>query len=299
MATRRQLPGFGFGAESTENFDFSQPLDMPQAAPAVPSWNPQVQPPAQPNGVITSMEGGAPSIHDPGVADGMQDEFAAYRKLDSNANASDADLYSNDDFQNWLATGQGPAKGQAQSQGQTASQSDIMSELRGFFQGGQPNQEIINRRTEGARENLERFSKSRNATNRAALANRGLIGDGPELTAQNRVEEDLADRYSGAVSQIYADELGRGDDRMMEALRLAAGIEQGGLDRQLSETLGLGNLALGNYRAQSDYDLGLGNLGLGQDQLAADIQSGGIDQLLTILQLLTQGAGQSAEGYTK
>lgn len=290
MATRRQLPGFGF-SDTTENFDFSKPLDVPQAAPAVPSWNPQIQPPLQP--VPTQP---VSPLSQPGVADGLQDEFAAYRKLDSNANASDADLYNNDDFQSWLSTGQAPQKSQEQPSGQSQS-SDIMSQLQGFFQGGQPNQEIINRRTEGARENLERFGKSRNATNRAALANRGLIGDGPEQTAQNRVEEDIADRYSGAVSQIYADELGRGDDRMLESLRLAAGLESGNKDRQLSETLGLGNLALGNYRAQTDYDLGLGNLGLGQDQLAADIQSGGIDQLLTILQLLTQGAGQSAEGY--
>lgn len=293
---QRPLPGM----ESTENFDFSQPLYQPQASPAQPVFNPQIQAPTQEPILPPTPTAPVHPLSQPGVADDMQDEFAAYRKLDSNANASDLDLYNNDDFQSWMATGkapQGQTSPQASQQQQAAPQTDMLSQLRGFFQGGLPNQEIINRRTEGARENLDRFAKSRNATNRAALADRGLIGDGPEMTAQNRVEEDIADRYSQATSQIYADELGRGDDRMMEALRLATGIEQGGLDRQLSETLGLGNLALGNYRAQTDYDLGLGQLGLGQDQLAADISSGGIDQLIAILDLLSRGAGQSAEGY--
>lgn len=296
------MPGEQSGSTEGMDLNLGGPVDPMAQGPV--DWGqiqtagagPAVPPNSPPQPVPTAPTPPPSSIHplsQPGVAADLQDEFAAYRKLDSKANATDVDLYNNDDFQRWLSTGEAPNR---QNSNQ-APQSDVMSELRGLFRDGQPNQEIINRRTEGARENLDRFSKSRNATNRAALASRGLIGDGPEQSAQNRVEEDIADRYSGAVSQIYADELGRGDDRMMEALRLAAGIEQGGLDRQLSEKLGLGNLALGNYRAQTDYDLGLGNLGLGRDRLAADIQSGGVDQLLALLQLLTQGARQSAEGY--
>jgi hypothetical protein len=272
---------------TTETATYGQPSEYQppaeQPAPAMPQQPPVQQAPQQPAG---------PDY------DALQPKFAEFRALDSRANNSDADLYKHEDFQNWLNGGQMPNVPQAGPQaGPQAPQTDIMSQLQGFFQGGQPNQDIINRRTEGARENLNRFAKSRTATNQAALANRGLIGDGPEQTAQNRVEEDLADRYSQATSQIYADESGRADDRMLEALRMAAGIETSGLDRDLSRTLGLGNLAVQNDRNQNDYSLGMGGLGLDRDRLGWDIQSGGTDQLLTLLQLMMSGANTSADGY--
>lgn len=207
--------------------------------------------------------------------------------------------------------------GQQGGPGSNLGTSDLMSTLKGLFPGGLFNQDTVSRRTENAREDLARQSKSRNATNRAALASRGLIGDGPEQTAQNRAESDIADQYSNAVSGIYADESDNADQRMMQALQLAAGLsseeaklivdqfraqtERSGMEGSLAlgnrnagidEMLGLGNLALGNTRASNDYNLGKGQLDLGWNN--ADIE-----EWLATQGLKLQGANISSRGNVK
>lgn len=185
---------------------------------------------------------------------------------------------------------------------------DLVAALKGLFPGGGFNQDIVNRRVGSARDQLNSFSKSRNASNRAQLASRGLIGSGPELTAQNRAESDIADRFANAVNDIYAQESGNADQRMMQALGLFGGLGNDNarlsLDRELGlgrldldRMLGSGRLALDNMNSVNGYNLDLGRFGLDRDRLQYEIENGNVDQLIQLIQQLLMGAGASAGGY--
>jgi hypothetical protein len=191
--------------------------------------------------------------------------------------------------------------------------SKLKGSLEGLFPGGAFNQDIVNRRTESAREDLERFRKSRLASSRAELADRGLIGDGPEATGLMGIEDDIADRYIGASRDIYADESENADQRMMQALSLATGMstadaqnaidlfraqtERTGVGNQF--TLGQGRLALDNSLGQQGYNLDLARFGLDRDRTLWDMENGSIDQFIAMLQMLMNGAQTSAGGYFK
>lgn len=179
----------------------------------------------------------------------------------------------------------------------------VMDSLSKLFSTGGYNQDLVNRRVESANESLQRQRKSRDATNRAALASRGILGEGrghesgAELTALSKLDQSIADQYSGAVRDIYADESGNADARMMQALQTAAGLSaqeaQMVIDRFRAETertsvgnqfeLGKGNLALGNMRGVNDYNLGLGQLGLERDRTLAQLDDADWDRLIEIL----------------
>lgn len=185
---------------------------------------------------------------------------------------------------------------------------DLVAALKGLFPGGGFNQDIVNRRTDSARDQLNRYRQSQTASNRASLANRGLIGSGPEITAQNRLETDIADRFSNALNDIYANESSNADARMMQALGLFGGLgtDQArlGLDRELGlgrldldRMLGTGGLALQNLGLANDYNINLGRLGLDRDRLQYEIENGNIDQLIQLITQLLAGANSSAGGY--
>lgn len=194
---------------------------------------------------------------------------------------------------------------QGQSQGQQIFQptstappkepslDELMAQLKDIYGNqGKFNTDAFNRRTEVASEGLNRQRKSRDATDRSILASRGLIGSGPEQTAQNRMEQDLSDQYSGALSNIYADESNNADQRMMQALQLASGIgtnqASNALDawksqnantltaneQALQRELGLGQLDLGGKQLDVQKMLGLGNLDLGKQRLGLDTTLG-------------------------
>lgn len=202
-----------------------------------------------------------------------------------------------------------------QGGGNSGGFGSIMDELKKLFPNGAFNQDIVNRRVDNVRDQLNRFSNSRNASNRAQLASRGLIGSGPEITAINRNEENIGNQYANALSGIYADESANADARMMQALQLATGMTSDQarveLERELGlknldlgwgrlgldKTLGLGNLALGNMNGTNDYNLGLARLGLDRDRLQHEIENGNIDQIIQIITQLLAGANTSAGGY--
>jgi hypothetical protein len=180
---------------------------------------------------------------------------------------------------------------------------DLAAALKGLWGGGM-NQDIINRRVSNASDTLNRFRKSQNATNQAALANRGLIGSGPEHTAMDSMEGDIADRFSNAVNGIWADEAENADDRMMQALGLSVGREsdQGQLDiarsrLSLDEMLGMGGLALGNMNAVNDYNLGVGRLGLDRDLGLANLENMDLDRLIDAIRDWQRSADGSANGF--
>jgi hypothetical protein len=194
--------------------------------------------------------------------------------------------------------GSGGGGGGGQVQSTAASNPEVWERLKSLFNsGGEFNQGIVNRRSENAATALRKDAKSRTANNEAYLASRGLIGDGPQATAQNNVTQDIADQYANAVSGIYADESANADERMMTALQLATGMSTSDADRAVNFALGQGNLALGNFRAQNEYNLGLGNFGLQRDQLQHAINSGNVDQMIELLKLYMSGAQTSSGGH--
>ena len=267
-------------------------------------------------------------------ADPVQDQLAAFR--DGRAakgiatNQTDADVFSSPDWKlfqsgqaGWDVGGEGTLEGwgggaQSSAQDGQASQGgfqnpyadELMGALRGLFPGGGFNQNTVNLRTESARENLNRFGKSRGKSNAVALAERGLIGDGPEITAMNRLEEELAGLYGGAVRDIYADESDNADQRMLGALGIGGNIaqSQGGnlvdwdanqKGNQLAQgrlsldrTLGTGQLALQNRGQTLDDDFR-------NRDLDAAIESGDWEKMIRLLELYGGGADTAAGGFIK
>jgi hypothetical protein len=314
--------------ESTEDIDFGNGTWGPingDPAPG-PGQGPVATPPQDfpvPPGPIGPAPGATPPPFD--LDSWYQSQFG--RGPDDNERASDTevigrygeDAYKSDFAKRTASNAQAPQGVQLRVPGQQApqsgGQSDLMGVLKGLFPGGLFNQGIVDRRTELAREDLGRQQKSRTASNRAALANRGLLGDGPEITAANRLETDIADQYSNAVSGIYASESENADQRMMQALGLASnlsmedarnavdwfraqtdrGLGYGRLD--LDRMLGTGDLALRNTGMANQYNLDLGRLGLDRDRLLAEIENGNIDQLIQLIQQYLQGSANSSGGY--
>jgi hypothetical protein len=212
------------------------------------------------------------------------------------------DYYGGNEGGGGGAEGFGGGGGNGGGSGGSSQDSDLAAALKGLWGGGM-NQDIINRRVSNASDTLNRFRKSQNATNQAALANRGLIGSGPEHTAMDSMEGDIADRFSNAVNGIWADEAENADDRMMQALGLSVGREsdQGMLDIQrsrlsLDEMLGMGGLALGNLNAVNDYNLGVGQLGLNRDLGMANLENMDLDRLIELIRDMQRGADGSADG---
>jgi hypothetical protein len=203
-------------------------------------------------------------------------------------------------------SGGGGGGGGSQTPGPTAaSNPELWDKLKSLFDsGGGFNQDVVNRRSENAGAALRRDAKSRVANNEAYLASRGLIGDGPQGTAFNKVQTDTAEQYADALSGIYADESENADERMMGALSMMTGMSTADADRALGYlranndfSLGQGSLALGNFEAQNNYNLGLGNFGLRRDELQHAINSGNIDQMIELLKIYMGGANTSAGGH--
>lgn len=190
----------------------------------------------------------------------------------------------------------------------------LKSALRSLGTNGAMNQDILNRRVDNQRDVLNQNRKSQTASNNARLAERGLIGDGPQSTAMGNLETRLGEGFNSAVNEIYADESQNADDRMMQALTLSTGLSQSeaqnlidmfranterdlGTGRlNLDTQLGYGNLALGNLDATNSYNLGLDTLGQAREFKLADLDAAQIDRViklldqgLTLQQIIDQG----------
>lgn len=298
-------------SQSTEGTGWWTP-DSPEYDPGSGGYNypppPTLAPAQQPAPPVTAAP---PPVYDYAKLNAFRDaRSAAGQRTDE----TDLNVFNSADFKNWNM-GDTIAPTQAQSAGQGGPVSNpfndqLKSALLGLFGGGR-NEDIINRRTDIARDTLERQRKSRMASNESALASRGLIGDGPQISAQNRLDNDIADRFANAYSGIVADESGKADQRLLQALGISAGISGNELDNMVNMfraqtertragndfTLGQGQLAIGNMSAVNDYNLGLGRLGLDRDRLLAEIDNMDLNQIITLLEQLYNGAQTSAGGY--
>lgn len=143
--------------------------------------------------------------------------------------------------------------------------------------GGEYNEGILNRRVESARESMNRARSSQTDLLRSQLSERGLLGQGPEVTALTGLEEQLGDIYGGQVRDIYADESARSDNRLLETMAIAAGLSGEDASRlvdwfnaQTGRDVGMGQIAATNRRTDADAAAEAGRLGLGYGQLDLD-----------------------------
>lgn len=192
--------------------------------------------------------------------------------------------------------------------------------------GGRRNTQIIDQRTESARENLERARNAEMQTLDAVLADRGLTGSGADIEARALLGDRLGSQHATTLRDIHAEENRAADARMMQALVTGAGLSveqaqdaidwfnaqtgrytaetgrigtEGGLANEraridLSRLLGLGELGLGQAQLEANYNLGLGRLGLDQALGFLGVQNNWVQQLL---QLLGPGAGAQTPSY--
>lgn len=175
-------------------------------------------------------------------------------------------------------------------------QADLRTRLNDLIQsGGGFNQDIVNRRTESAKEGLMRQRSSQLGNDQAYLADRGLAGSGAEVTGLNKLNENIDNSYQGAVSDIYANESQNADKRMSDAISTSAGMTeadaQHAIDQYRAEVESRNadtnrlnadnNFTLGNRNADNasrGVDLGFLNSDrdytLGQGHLAVDNMNG-------------------------
>lgn len=190
-------------------------------------------------------------------------------------------------------------------------------------EGGNLNNDILTRRVGRARDDMNAARTSSTDTYRAMLADRGLLGSGGEVGAASKLEQELAKTFGGQEQDIIADEAGRADNRMMQALSLATGMSMddarnsierynaditrelglgninlgyGQLD--LNRTLGLGNLALGNANMNQDWNKFMATFGLDREKFANEISNGRFDQLARLIDFALRGATISGTGRT-
>lgn len=216
----------------------------------------------------------------------------------------------------------GTGGGFASSSGTSGSTGNLMfggqnirDVLGGLFPGGAFNNDVYTKRVSNASDTINRFKKSQLATDKAALAERGLLGSGPEQTAYGRLGENIAGIFGNAVTGIEADEAARADERMIRALELATGMteeearnaiaqynaETGRIGTEGNLELGRGRLNLDTLLGNNQYTLGLGNLALGnltagnsynlgRDTLANNAENQRIQHIIDLL-----GQGLSLE----
>lgn len=155
---------------------------------------------------------------------------------------------------------------------------DLMGSLQQIYKnGGNFNDAAVQRRISNADDSLRRFQRSQMETDKAALADRGLLGSGPEQTAYGRLAENVAGQYSNAVNEIYAHESELADQRLAMALHEATGLSiaeaQNYVDQFKTDTervLGFANVNLGHETNAINQNKYLNEAKLGAGRLSLD-----------------------------
>ena len=197
------------------------------------------------------------------------------------------------------------------AEGRTSFGGTVQDALAGILErGGELPADQIARRFESARELLDKGRRTMVNDLRGDLASRNLLSEpgipqGAESGGLTRITERLAPEFSRALRDIYSDESAKSDARMMTALQMATGFSTDQA-RNLLASIGegtarqtaLADLALRSLQTNMAWNQFLAQFGLQRDQVMYEIQNGGIDRLLPILQAFLQLGGMANAGYT-
>lgn len=168
--------------------------------------------------------------------------------------------------------------------------------LEGFysdFLDPKAGQGRLTRNLESARETMERGRKTQLNNIQGLLADRNLLSEGgitqgPEQSSYMRLEESIAPIYA----QALRDALESGDQQTLQALQQAGAFSGQNKSNLLSTLQSAGNyqgmvtqLALQSLSQNIEWQRFLANYGLDATRLENEIESGKIDDLLTLFQL--------------
>jgi hypothetical protein len=158
---------------------------------------------------------------------------------------------------------------------------------------------------ESARSPLDIMRRAQMSQGRAELARRGMVGGGAEREYGERLEERLAPQYTAAAQQIEMRERDREEQRLSNAMGLAAGMSQEQSRNLLNtaRTVGerqqmLSNIALSALDRNMEWNKFLAEFGLDRAKVMEQISQGRLDALLPLLQQYLGAAQQAAGGFT-
>lgn len=120
------------------------------------------------------------------------------------------------------AGGPAPVGGPVAAAGPKSARMRLMDMLDN---GGNYNQDLVNKRLESTREGLEKRRKGELDQDRAILADRGLTGGGSEISALTRLSNEISTDYGTAMRDITSNEQQAADQRLAQALSLLTGME--------------------------------------------------------------------------
>ena len=98
---------------------------------------------------------------------------------------------------------------------------EVQQNLRALMASGGQLPDVKRRamEMETLRDPIEAFRQAQLAQGQATMADRGLLGQGPELDYMQRLEGELAPMYAGAGQQLALGEAERADTRYREAMQ--------------------------------------------------------------------------------
>lgn len=166
----------------------------------------------------------------------------------------------------------------------------ILSILKGGFG---PDKNQLAKRYESARETIDRGRRSQTASLRAALADRGLMGSGAEITGLGRIEEGLAGDYSTALRDATVTEDKIASDRYMQALQAALGSQANNTEQQKV----VGQLAVDNLNQNRMWNQFLAEYGLNREKVMSEIQNGNIGAYTGLINAFMQYGQSQSNGY--
>jgi len=114
------------------------------------------------------------------------------------------------------------ARGAGAAEAATPLGTDLQENLRQLMASGGQLPADTQRRAmemETLRDPIEAFRQAQLAQGQATMADRGLLGQGPELDYMQRLEGELAPMYAGAGQQLALGEAERADTRYREAMQ--------------------------------------------------------------------------------
>jgi len=196
------------------------------------------------------------------------------------------------------------------NEGKTRFGGDVETALAGLLdRGGELDEGQVARRYESARELLDKGRRTMINDLEGDLVSRNLLAEpgipqGAHSGGLKRVTEAIAPEFSRALRDIYTDEAGKADARLMTSLQLATGMASDQA-RNLLASIGegtarqgaLADIALRSLQTNMAWSQFLAEFGLKRDQVMYEMENGNIEQFLPILQAFIQLGGMANQGY--